>query len=73
MKVNQLNIFDVHQQCSHYLFHKKPPLNKVNTNANLLTIWLFSRVTVQPRTLVFLAVNNLRFYICYSSYQVDQS
>ena len=27
-------------------FTKKLPLNKVNTNANLLTIWLFSRMLI---------------------------
>lgn len=57
---------------AHIVVHKKPPLNKVNMNANLLTIWLFSGYC-PAKDMVFLAVNNLRFYICYSSYQVDQS
>ena len=54
----------------YFSFYIKQSLNKVNTNANLLTIWLFSRVTVWPRMLFFLAINNLNFCICLASYQV---
>lgn len=49
-------------------FNLKQSLNKVNTNANLLTTWLFSGVTVWPRVL-FLVINDLRFHICLISYQ----
>lgn len=54
----------------YFSFYIKQSLNKVNTNANLLTIWLFSRVTVCPRMLFFLVINNLTFHICLTSYKV---
>lgn len=53
-----------------FSFYIKQSLNKANTNANLLAIWLISRVTVWPRMLFFLAINNLNFSICLTRYQV---
>lgn len=54
----------------YFSFYIRQSLNKVNTNANLLAIWLISRVTVWPRMLFFLAINNLNFCTCLTSYQV---
>lgn len=55
----------------YFSFYIKQSLNKANTNANLLAIWLISRVTVWPRMLFFLAINNLNFSICLTRYQVQ--